>query len=98
MEVLLTVDLLLRLVQKLQHLPDDSLQRSAQVFTAVRLSQGGHMDECRAAVAKVQRCVVGEVTQIPATDDNTAYSDLARHSKNSNLATANLQSHMKFLS
>lgn len=67
MEVMLAVDLLLRLVQKLQHLPDDSLQRSAKVFTAVRLSQGGHMDECRAAVAKVQRCVVGEVTQIPSS-------------------------------
>lgn len=78
MEVLLAVDLLLRLVQKLQHLPDDSLQRSAKVFPAVRLSQGGHVDECRAAVAKVQRCVVGEVTQIPATDENTAYSDLTQ--------------------
>lgn len=65
MEVLLAVDLLLCLVQKVQHLPDDGLQRSAQIFPAVRLSQRGHVNERRATMAKVQRCVVGEITQIP---------------------------------
>lgn len=70
MEVLWTVDLLLRLVQKLQHFPDNGLQRAAQVFPTVRLSQRGHMNKCRAAMAEVQRCVVGEVTQIPAKDQN----------------------------
>lgn len=74
MEVLLAVDLLLRLVQKLQHFPDDGLQRAAQVFPAVRLSQRGHVNECGAAMAEVQRCVVGEVTQIPAKDQST-YSE-----------------------
>lgn len=68
MEVLWAPDLLLRLVQKLQHFPDDGLQRAAQVFPTVRLSQRGHMYKCRAAMAEVQRCVVGEVTQIPAKD------------------------------
>lgn len=68
MEVLCAMDLFLRLVQKLQHFRNDGLQRAAQVFPTVRLSQRGHMNECRAAVAEVQRCVVGEVTQIPAKD------------------------------
>lgn len=70
MEVLWTVDLLLRLVQKLQHFPDNGLQRTAQVFPTVRLPQRGHMNKCRAAMAEVQRCVVGEVTQIPAKDQS----------------------------
>ncbi len=65
MEVLLAVDLLLSLVQKLQHLPDDGLQRTAQVFSAVRLSERRHMNEGRATVAQVQRRVVGEVAEIP---------------------------------
>lgn len=69
MEVLLAVDLLLCLVQKVQHLPDDGLQRSAQVFPAVRLSQRGHVNERRATVAKVQRCVVGEIAQIPVVGE-----------------------------
>lgn len=69
MEVLLAVDLFLCLVQKVEHLPDDSLQRSAQVFPTVRLSQRGHVNERRATMAKVQRCVVGEIAQIPVVGE-----------------------------
>lgn len=65
MEVLLAVDFLLGLVQKVQHLLDDGLQCTTQVFPAVRLFKRRHMDEGRAAMAQVQRCVVGEVTEIP---------------------------------
>lgn len=61
-EVLLAVDFLFSLVQKLQHLLDDGLQRTAQVFPAVRLSKWRHVNEGRAAMAQVQRCVVGEIT------------------------------------
>lgn len=72
MEVLLTVDLLLGLVQKLQHLPDDGLQRTAQVFPAVRLSKRRHMNEGRATMAQVQRRVVGEITEVPDREEGTA--------------------------
>lgn len=68
MDVLLGVDLALRLVQKRQHLPDDGLQRPAQVFPAVRLSERRHVDEGRTAVAQVQGCVVGIITEIPEWD------------------------------
>lgn len=66
MEVLLALDLLLGLVQELQHLPDDGLQCTAQVFPAVRLSKRRHVNEGRAAMAQVQRRVVGEIAEIPA--------------------------------
>lgn len=69
MDVLLAVDLLLGLVKKLQHLLDDGLQRTTQVFTAVRLSKRRHMDEGRATMAQVQRCIVGEVTEIPVREE-----------------------------
>lgn len=72
MEVLLAVDLLLGLVQKLQHLPDDGLQRTAQVFPAVRLSKRRHMNEGRATMAQVQRRVVGEITEVPDREEGTA--------------------------
>lgn len=72
MEVLLAVDLLLCLVQKPQHLPDDGLQRTAQVFSAVRLSKRRHMNEGRATTAQVQGRVVGEITEIPVRDESTA--------------------------
>lgn len=75
MEVLLAVDLLLGLVQKLQHLPDDGLQRTAQVFPAVRLSERRHMNEGRATVAQVQRRVVGEITEIPVRKESTALNE-----------------------
>lgn len=65
MDVLLAVDLVLRLVQELQHLPDDGLQRAAQLLPAVRLSQRRHVDEGGAAAAQVQRRVVGEVAEVP---------------------------------
>lgn len=64
-DVLLAVDLLLRLVQQLQHLTDNGLQRTSQVFPAVRLPKRRHVDEGGAAAAQVQGCVVGEVTEIP---------------------------------
>lgn len=67
-DVLLAVDLLLRLVQQLQHFPDDGLQRAAQVFPAVRLSKRRHVNEGRAAVAQVQGRVVGEITEIPVEE------------------------------
>lgn len=69
-EVLLAVDFLLGLVQKLQHFPDDGLQCTAQVFPAVRLSKRRHMNEGRATVAQVQRRVVGEVTEIPVREES----------------------------
>lgn len=69
MEVLLAVDLLLGLAQKVQHLLDDGLQRTTQVFPAVRLSNRRHMDEGGAAVAHVQRCVVCEVAEIPVREE-----------------------------
>lgn len=53
MEVLLAADLL-GLVHELQHLLDDGLQCTAQVFAAVRLSKRRHVDEGGAAVAQVQ--------------------------------------------
>lgn len=71
-EVLLAVDLLLCLVQKLQHLPDDGLQRTAQVFPAIRLSKRRHVNEGRATMAQVQGCVVGEITEIPVREKSTA--------------------------
>ncbi len=74
-EVLLAVDLLLGLVQKLQHLPDDGLQRAAQVFPAVRLSERRHMNEGRAAVAQVQRRVVGEITEVPVREEGAASNE-----------------------
>lgn len=67
-EVLLALDLLLSLVQKLQHLTDDGLQCTAQVFPAVRLSKRRHVDEGRAAMAHIQGCVIGEITQIPVRE------------------------------
>lgn len=72
MEVLLAVDLLLGLVQELQHLPDDGLQRTAQVFPAVRLSERRHMNEGRATMAQVQRRVVGEITEVPVKEESMA--------------------------
>lgn len=72
MEVLLAVDLLLGLVQKLQHLPDDGLQRTAQVFPAVRLSKRRHMYEGRATMAQVQRRVVSEITEVPDREECAA--------------------------
>lgn len=54
MVMLLAVDLLLGLVQQVQHLLDDGLQRTTQVFPAIRLSKRRHMDEGRATVAQVQ--------------------------------------------
>lgn len=67
-DVLLAVDLIFCLFQKLQHLPDDGLQCTAQVFSAVRLSKRRHMDKGRATVAEVQGCVVGEITEIPVRE------------------------------
>lgn len=75
MEVLLAVDLLLSLVQELQHLLDDGLQRTAQVFPAVRLSERRHVDKGRAAVTHVQRCVIGEITEIPVKEERTASNE-----------------------
>lgn len=60
-EVLLAVDLL-SLVQKFEHLLYDGLEGTAQVFPTVRLSKRRHMNEGRATVTQVQRCVVGEIT------------------------------------
>lgn len=74
MEVLLAVDLLLFLVQELQHLVDDGLQRAAQVLPAVRLPERRHVDEGGAAAAQVQRRVVGEVTQVPAGEGSASVS------------------------
>lgn len=82
MEVLLAVDLLLSLVQKLQHLPDDGLQRTAQVFPAVRLSKRRHMNEGRATMAQVQRRVVSEITEVPDREEGKASHKLRdRHVK-----------------
>lgn len=64
-DVLLAVDLLLRLDQQLQHFAHDGLQRTAQVFTTVRLSKRRHVDEGGVPAAQVQGRVVGEVTEIP---------------------------------
>lgn len=64
-DVLLAVDLLLCLVQQLQHFTNNGLQGASQVFPAVRLSKRRHVDEGRATVAQVQGCVVGEITEIP---------------------------------
>lgn len=75
-DVLLAVDLLLCLVQQLQHFTDNGLQGASQVFPAVRLSKRRHMDEGRATVAQVQGCVVGEITEIPIKtphSNNTVY-------------------------
>lgn len=81
MEVLLlAVDFLFGLVYKLQHLLDDGLQRPAQVFPAVRLSQRRHMNEGRATMAQVQRRVVGEITQIPVEGERTASVHLCKPS------------------
>lgn len=71
-DVLLAVDLILCLFQKLQHLLDDGLQCTAQVFSAVRLSERRHMNKGRATVAKVQGRVVGEITEIPVRKSSTA--------------------------
>lgn len=64
-DVLLAVDLLLRLVQQLQHFTDNGLQRTSQVFPAVRLSKRRHVNEGGATAAQVQGCVVGEITEVP---------------------------------
>lgn len=80
-DVLLAVDLLLRLVQQLQHSTDDGLQRTAQVFPAVRLSKGRHVNKGGAAVAQVQGCVVGKITEIPMKaqhSNNTLYCPSTR--------------------
>lgn len=63
--VLLAVDLLLSLFQQLQHSTDDGLQRAAQVFPAVRLSERRHVNKGRAPVAQVEGCVVGKITEVP---------------------------------
>ena len=62
---LLAADLVLGLVQKVQHLLDNGLQGAAQVLPAVRLPNGRHVDKGGAPVAQVQRGVVGEVAQVP---------------------------------
>lgn len=72
MEVLLAVDLLFSLVQKLQHLLNNGLKRTAQVFPAVRLSKRRHVNEGRAAVAQVQRRVVSEIAEIPVREEKRA--------------------------
>lgn len=64
-DVLLAVDLFRCLVQQLQHSTDDGLQRTSQVFPAIRLSKGRHVNKGGAAVAQVQGCVVGKITEIP---------------------------------
>lgn len=76
MDVLLAVDLLLCLVQQLQHSTDDGLQRTSQVFPAVRLSERRHVNKGGAPVAQVQGCVVGKITEIPIK---------VQHSNNSSL-------------
>lgn len=70
MEMLLAVDLLLCLVQKLQHLADNGLQCTAQFFPAVRLSKRRHVYECRVAVAQVQGCIIGKITEIPVREES----------------------------
>lgn len=80
-DVLLAVDLLLCLVQQLQHSTDDGLQRTSQVFPAVRLSKRRHVNKGGATVAQVQGCVVGKITQIPIKvkhSNNTVYCPTKR--------------------
>lgn len=79
-DVLLAVDLFRRLVQQLQHSTDDGLQRTSQVFPAIRLSKGRHVNKGGAAVAQVQGCVVSKITEIPMKASNTVYrSSTRRH-------------------
>lgn len=73
-EVLLAVNLPLSLVHKLQHLLDDGLQCTTQVFFTVRLSKRRHMNKGRAAVAQVQRGVVGKITEIPVKEGSTVFN------------------------
>lgn len=75
MEVLLAVYLFLGLGQKLQHLLDDGLQCTTQVFPAVRLSKRRHVDEGRATTAQVQRRVVGEITEISVREESRALDE-----------------------
>lgn len=75
MDVLLAVDFLFSLVQELQHLPDDGLQRTAQFFPAVRLSERRHVNEGSATTAQVQRCIVGEITEVPAKDEERGINE-----------------------
>lgn len=79
-DVLLAVDLLLRLVQQLQHFTDNGLQRTSQVFLAVRLSERRHVNEGGAAAAQVQGRVVGEVTEIPRKGSHTTVTRPTKHS------------------
>lgn len=78
-DVLLAVDLLLRLVQQLQHFTDNGLQRTSQVFPAVRLSERRHVNEGGAAAAQVQGRVVGEVTEIPRKGSHTTVTRPTKH-------------------
>lgn len=64
----LAVDLVLGLLQQVQHLVDDGLQGAAQGLGAVRLAKRRHVHEGRAAPAQIQRGVVGVVTQVTARE------------------------------
>lgn len=73
MEMLLAVDLILSLVEKLQNFLDNGLERTTQVFPAVRLSERRHVDKGGAAAAQVQRGVVGEITEVSVSEEGRGH-------------------------
>lgn len=60
------------MLQQVQHLEDHGLESLSQLFCTVGLPQGGNVHERRSALAQVQRCVVGIVTQVSNESQNTA--------------------------
>lgn len=57
--------------QQVQHLGDQSTECLRQLFPTVGLPQGRYVHERRSALAQVQRCVVGVVTQVSNESQNT---------------------------
>lgn len=54
--------------QQFKHLQYGGLKSSAKVTAAVRFIKRRHVDECTSSVPKVQRGVIGVITQIPAQE------------------------------
>lgn len=75
---MLTIDFVFGMLQNIQHFLYDGLQGPAQLFCRVRFSQRRHVDERRPPTALVQGGVVGEVTEVPGTQNQRSFNEKKR--------------------
>lgn len=68
--------------QQLKHLQYGGLQSSAKVTAAVGFIKWRHVDESAASVPKVQRGVIGVITQIPAKEQGRNLVVLGYYTQN----------------